>query len=414
LQGARPRCGRILTKPLGVEKEPAPFREELFLIDDYIWTLRTFLEEELQEILSTDEEGFFFHPIRSCETCPFHDHCLERAGATQDLSLLPDIRKIQKRHLNRAGVLDIPSLAAADEDTLKEASRASGVTLAGLEKLKLQAESTVTGEPVPRGLFASPREACLALTESELDLPGEKEGVRALDFTDPALVHVHFDMESDPYSDFEYLFGMLVDVPDDPLLERIVDPEAPVVFVHVEHEGCTQESPEEAEVVARIVVELIGRSGVDPKGGLCVVAAHRRQNNLIRQAVAAMVEERKLKGPRARRLLSADLVIDTVERIQGQERDAVIVSLTASDEEHIRSEKDFLMMPNRMNVSFTRPKSKLIVVGSKKLFRTVPVDREELHEEEIDGRKVVRSKGVMLANHFKRWYFHVKEDQRVV
>jgi len=36
------------------------------------------------------------------------------------------------------------------------------------------------------------------------------------------------------------------------------------------------------------------------------------------------------------------------------------------------AEKDFLMMPNRMNVSFTRPRTKLIVVWSKKLFRIDP------------------------------------------
>ncbi|OQY45787.1 MAG: hypothetical protein B6240_08375 [Desulfobacteraceae bacterium 4572_87] len=64
-----------------------------------------------------------------------------------------------------------------------------------------------------------------------------------------------------------------------------------------------------------------------------------------------------------RMVVSPDLVINTVERIQGQERDVVVVSLTASGEEHIKAEKDFLMMPNRMNVSFTRPRTKLIVVG---------------------------------------------------
>jgi len=78
-----------------------------------------------------------------------------------------------------------------------------------------------------------------------------------------------------------------------------------------------------------------------------------------------------------------------VERIQEQERDVVIVSLTASGEEHIKSEKDFLMMPNRMSVSFTRPRSKLIVVGSKKLFRVVPAHRDEQQEEIVDGRAVL-------------------------
>jgi len=71
-------------------------------------------------------------------------------------------------------------------------------------------------------------------------------------------------------------------------------------------------------------------------------------------------------------------------------------------------------MPNRMNVSFTRPRSKLIVVGSKKLFRVIPADRDEQDKEVIDGRPVMRSKGMMLTNHFKRWYFHVKKSQRIV
>ena len=138
------------------------------------------------------------------------------------------------------------------------------------------------------------------------------------------------------------------------------------------------------------------------------------QNNLIREYIARMVKKKPIDEPTIQKLISPDLVIDTVERIQGQERDVVVVSLTASDEEHIKAEKEFLMMPNRMNVSFTRPRTKLIVVGSKKLFRMIPADRDKQYEEVVDGRKVFRSKGVVLANHFKRWYFHAKEVQRVV
>ena len=202
-------------------------------------------------------------------------------------------------------------------------------------------------------------------------------------------------------------------LPDDPTLKKILDPENPVVFVHVDHEGYSQESPEEASLVARIVVELVSCCGIDPKDGLCVVAAHRRQNNLIREYIAGIIKKRKISKAAAQKLTSPDLVIDTVERIQGQERDVVVVSLTASDEEHIKAEKDFLMMPNRMNVSFTRPRTKLIVVGSKKLFRMVPADRDQQYEELVDGRTVFRSKGVVLANHFKRWYFHTKESQKI-
>ena len=213
VQGVTPQCGRILTRPLGVEKMSAPFGEELFLSDDYIWTLRTFIEEEFQEILQKDEGDFFFHPKGTCGTCPFYDRCVDRAETANDLSLLPDIRKIQKRHLNRAGVLDIKSLAGAKKSILKKAADATGVTLNGFGKLKLQAVSFLKNEPVPRGMFASPREACLTITERELDLPGDKEGVMALDFTDRDLVHIHFDMESNPYFSVEYLFGVMVDEP---------------------------------------------------------------------------------------------------------------------------------------------------------------------------------------------------------
>lgn len=211
IQGVRPQCGRVLTRPLGIEQGAAPFRDELFLIDDHIWTLMSFLEEEFGEILHKEEGDFFFHPKGGCGTCPFYDHCLERAGASNDLSLLPDIKKIQKRHLNHAGIRDIDALAKADDGILQQAAHATGVTFEGLSKIRRQAMATVTGEAISRGAFDSPRSACLAMTAGELDLPGEKDGIRAIDFTNPSLVHVHFDMESNPYTGTEYLFGLMVD-----------------------------------------------------------------------------------------------------------------------------------------------------------------------------------------------------------
>ena len=48
------------------------------------------------------------------------------------------------------------------------------------------------------------------------------------------------------------------------------------------------------------------------------------------------------------------------------------------------------------------------------MFRVIPADRDEQYEEVVDGRTVLRSKGVTMTNHFKRWYFHVKESQRIV
>ena len=107
-------------------------------------------------------------------------------------------------------------------------------------------------------------------------------------------------------------------LPGDPIRRTILDPENPVVFVHVDHEGYTQESPEEASLVAEIVVELVSCCGIDPKDGLCVVAAHRRRKNLIREYIARRVKKRKINEAIAKKRISPDLVIDTVERIQGR------------------------------------------------------------------------------------------------
>ena len=52
-------------------------------------------------------------------------------------------------------------------------------------------------------------------------------------------------------------------------------------------------------------------------------------------------------------------------------------------------------------------------IARKKVFDD-NADSDDHNEEVIDGRPVMRSKGVMLKNHFKRWYFHVKKSQRIV
>jgi DNA replication ATP-dependent helicase Dna2 len=70
------------------------------------------------------------------------------------------------------------------------------------------------------------------------------------------------------------------------------------------------------------------------------------------------------------------IVVDTVERIQGQERELVIISLTTSDPGHAAQRADFYFQPNRLNVAITRPKVKRIVVGSPLLFKAVPKEKK--------------------------------------
>jgi superfamily I DNA and/or RNA helicase len=69
-------------------------------------------------------------------------------------------------------------------------------------------------------------------------------------------------------------------------------------------------------------------------------------------------------------------VVDTVERMQGNEREMVVVSYAVADGEYAEREAEFLLNPNRFNVSITRPRGKLVVLMSDEVLRVVPRDEE--------------------------------------
>ena len=69
-------------------------------------------------------------------------------------------------------------------------------------------------------------------------------------------------------------------------------------------------------------------------------------------------------------------LIDTVERIQGAEREVILFGFTCSDPDQIMG--GFLNNPERFNVAITRARHKLIIVGSKTLFTAVAQNEESL------------------------------------
>jgi uncharacterized protein len=71
---------------------------------------------------------------------------------------------------------------------------------------------------------------------------------------------------------------------------------------------------------------------------------------------------------------------DTVERFQGGERDVMFISATASDPDYVRSEAEFLLNPNRLNVAMSRMKKKLVIVASESVFRMTPLDADEFDQ----------------------------------
>jgi superfamily I DNA and/or RNA helicase len=177
-------------------------------------------------------------------------------------------------------------------------------------------------------------------------------------------------------------------------------PEYPVVVIeHAEHESLKRNDTEIA-ILAPIIEAARDRLGLDAEDGMGVVVPHRSQ----RAALKGLFPD-----------LAAAGAIDTVERFQGGERDLIVVSATASDPEFVLAEARFLLNPNRLNVALSRPRKKLIVIGSSTIFRLVPPDMqvfesallwkrlryefsaEVLWEGEIDG-VAVRVSGRRVAD----------------
>ncbi|HEX2076878.1 MAG TPA: AAA domain-containing protein [Longimicrobium sp.] len=172
----------------------------------------------------------------------------------------------------------------------------------------------------------------------------------------------------------------LSDPVDALLWDAFLRPEDAVVFCTYEGVRATARNAVEASLVARIA--RLARAGmVDPatgerytaeafrSHGLAVISPHRAQNSAILGELVA--------GGWPREELP---VVDTVERMQGNERELVLVSYAVADREYAEREAEFLLNPNRFNVSITRPRSKLIVFLSEDILRTIPQDEEVMTE----------------------------------
>jgi DNA replication ATP-dependent helicase Dna2 len=150
-----------------------------------------------------------------------------------------------------------------------------------------------------------------------------------------------------------------------PAWDLVLDPARPAVFLDLGHRSTTVRSPLEAEAVCELVLALLN-AGLSP-GEIGVVVPFRAQGRAIRELLRAHLPEREV--------LPA-LVIDTVERLQGQEREVVIISLTTSNPAFTSQWVDFFFLPEKLNLAITRPRTKLIIIGSSYILRAIPVDAQ--------------------------------------
>lgn len=145
------------------------------------------------------------------------------------------------------------------------------------------------------------------------------------------------------------------------LVRLALDPSHPVVVCVLEEVKATRENAHEAALVADIACELadVVPSGSDAefwRERLFVVSPHRAQNRLIRRVLAE------------RRTWDSAPFVDTVDKMQGQECDCVVVSYGVSDVEYALNESEFIYSLNRLNVAVTRARMKTVVLLSRTLL----------------------------------------------
>jgi uncharacterized protein len=135
-------------------------------------------------------------------------------------------------------------------------------------------------------------------------------------------------------------------------------PSSGVVFVDVAHEGNSQESEEEAEAVRAAYDSLLGATFVDRKGverkmtvdDILVVSPYNAQVNLLAS-----------KLPHGAR-------VGTVDRFQGQEAPACLISFATSSGAEMPRGIEFLFSLNRLNVAISRAQALAVLFCSPRLL----------------------------------------------
>ncbi|MBD2628964.1 AAA family ATPase [Anabaena variabilis FACHB-164] len=128
-----------------------------------------------------------------------------------------------------------------------------------------------------------------------------------------------------------------------------------------------RESKRSNQIEVEIIKQILDAGGELPDNSTAILTPHRAQRSLLKTELETDYGK-------------AVDVIDTVEKVQGGERDNVIVSATASNQSAISKNVEFILSLNRSNVAFSRAKKRLIIVCSKTLLDYIPTELENYEE----------------------------------
>lgn len=116
---------------------------------------------------------------------------------------------------------------------------------------------------------------------------------------------------------------------------------------------CKEENIGEADAILEMV-KVLFEEGVKPSD-IAVITPFRKQVRLLRSKAQIILNSGKTP------------LIDTVERLQGQDVECVILSFASSNRGYINDLYNFLFDTNRLNVMLSRAKTKVIIYACKEI-----------------------------------------------
>ncbi|MBS7809288.1 DEAD/DEAH box helicase, partial [Variovorax sp. PCZ-1] len=143
----------------------------------------------------------------------------------------------------------------------------------------------------------------------------------------------------------------------------VFDPKASGIFVPIKSCNTRTRNDDEARLVTDLC-DAVHQAGL-PLKDIGIVSPFRAQGKAIRTLLGERFGQRQAQA----------VVADTVERMQGQERELVILSMATGDPVFLSAIGEFFFQPERLNVSITRAKTKLIVCGPEP--ERIPVSEHE-------------------------------------
>jgi uncharacterized protein len=153
-----------------------------------------------------------------------------------------------------------------------------------------------------------------------------------------------------------------------------------VLFKDIKHEGtCTSE--EEADYIVSAIKAYVEQFDVKADD-IAVLAPFRAQCSLLKRKLYKELKE----------LIP---IVDTIDRMQGQERDIIFYSFTTGDEKYAAGLVEFLYNPNKINVAASRARCKLILVGNKSCIRSV-INNSDQNESFTSVLKLLESNIVQM------------------